>query len=72
MPNPISSDVKEKLEDLYYNKKFMFGRDKLYHLARERGWCFEKTDSRFFKKTRIISIILSIRRMQGITINNIK
>ena len=37
MTPPISSDVKEKLGDLYYNQKNIFGRDKLYHLARERG-----------------------------------
>ena len=37
MTPPISSDIKEKLEDLYYNQKNIFGRDKLYYLAREKG-----------------------------------
>ena len=36
MSPSISDEVKKKLEKLYYNKKFMFGRDKLFTLARER------------------------------------
>ena len=37
MTPPTSSDIKEKLEDLYYNQKNIFGRDKLFYLAREKG-----------------------------------
>ena len=37
MAPPISGETKKKLEDLYYDKKFMFGRDKFYKLAREKG-----------------------------------
>ena len=36
MAPPISKDVKEKLEGLYYNKKYMFSRDKLFKLAIEK------------------------------------
>ena len=59
MTPPISSDVKKKLEKLYYSESNFFGRDNLFKLARERYRCISKTDSRFFKKTRIISIVFS-------------
>ena len=37
MSPPISDDIKEKLEKLYYEDKNYIGRDRLYKLAREKG-----------------------------------
>ena len=37
MTPPITENIKKQLEKLYYEDKNYVGRDKLYHLAREKG-----------------------------------
>lgn len=37
MVKPLSAEVERSLYDLYYNRKYMFGRDKLYKFAVSEG-----------------------------------
>mgnify|MGYP000651294309 CR=1 FL=1 len=49
MAPPIDKKIEKQLEDLYYDQKFMFGRDKLYKVAKEKD-----IDINLFEATNVL------------------